>query len=320
MSLRIGLAGLGVHGARYANHLLAGDVPGAKLTAVSRADADKGRAFAAEHGLSFIADPHELAASSTIDALILVLRPDLHAPVSEAALAAGKPVLVEKPMACDVASAERMVAAVEQSGVPLMVGQTLRFDAVVRALRERIEDLGPLRTVAINQRFEPSPRAWLDRPGPGGILLNTGVHGFDLIRFLSGAEPESIIAELGHHHTRDTDDQFAAVMRLQPGNLLATLDNTRATSGRSGRMEIVGERGQWVGDHIHRTLFRLDGRELENHGPVPPSPTIVEALRHFVDCVRRQTPFLVDARDGLATVRLVDAAQRSADRGERISL
>ena len=66
-----------------------------------------------------------------------------------------------------------------------MVGQTLRFDVVVRALKRESRGIGPLTTLSINQRFEPSDRSWIDTLGSGGMLLNTGVHGFDLLRFLT---------------------------------------------------------------------------------------------------------------------------------------
>jgi len=62
MALRIGLAGLGVHGLRYAKHLLNGDVPGATLTAVCRRNEAAGREFARENGLLWVGDPHDLAA------------------------------------------------------------------------------------------------------------------------------------------------------------------------------------------------------------------------------------------------------------------
>jgi myo-inositol 2-dehydrogenase / D-chiro-inositol 1-dehydrogenase len=315
--LRLGLAGLGIHGLRYANHLLAGDVPGGCLAAVSRADADAGRDFAARHGVAFVPDPRELAAFPGLDAVIVVLRPDLHAPVAEACLEAGRPVLVEKPLATCVADARRIARLAERARAPLMVAHTLRFDAVVERMREALASLGPLRLMAINQRFDPAGRGWLDEPGPGGVLLNTAVHGLDLIRFLTGREVESVTAEVGRAETVRTEDQAAAVLRLE-GGVLATLDNCRATAGRSGRIEIAGDRGQLVGDHVHRTLVRYEGRRAENLGPVPQRPTVPEVLRRFVACVAEGAPVPVTARDGLAAVELAEAMRISAAEGRRV--
>ena len=318
--MRIGLAGLGVHGIRYAEHLLRGEIEGAELVAVSRSDTLSGARFAQENGLAFVADPCELAAHPNVDALIAVLPPDLHPPVARAALSAGKPSLIEKPLAPDGASAHAIAAEVERTGTPLMVGQTLRFDPLVERIRQLAPELGPLRTISINQRFEPSDRPWLDRPGAGGIQLNTGVHGADLMRHLTGLEPASVLAESQRAETEKTDDGFLAVVRLEPGGVLASLDNTRATRSRSGRIELVGERGQLWGDHIHRTLQRVADRKIESEERIPAAPTIPRTLAAFVGALRADAPFPVTARDGAVAVEIVEAATRSAERGERVAV
>jgi myo-inositol 2-dehydrogenase/D-chiro-inositol 1-dehydrogenase len=313
MGLRLGLAGLGAHGLRYARHLLNGDVDGARLTAVCRRDAVAGRRFAEQHGLAFAADPTALVSRDDVDAIVAVLPPDLHPRIACAALGAGKPVLVEKPLAPDAAAARAVAREVARTGTPLMVAQTLRFDPLVQRLKLEAASLGPLSLVSINQRFEPTDRPWIDTPGPGGILLNTGVHGFDLLRYLTGLEPTAIRASCGSRVTRRTEDHFVATLRLEPGGVLAVLDNARTTRSRSGRIELVGEDGQLWGDHIHRTLQRVRGREIVELGPVPAEPTIPRALAAFVRCVREGSPSPVPVTDGVAALEMVDAARRSCD-------
>ena len=316
--LRIGLAGLGVHGARYAGHLLRGEIDGAELTAVSRSDAAAGRQFATANALDFIADPLSLATHTGLDAVLAVLPPDLHPALALACLDAGRPVLIEKPLAPDAASAARIVHRAAETGTPLLVAQTLRFDPLITRLRKDIAAIGPVRLVALNQRFEPSDRAWIDSPGRGGCALNTGVHGFDLLRYLTGAEVISIQAEVRSAVTSGTDDELGAVALLEPGGILAVLDNARTTAGRSGRVEIVGARGQLVADHVHRTYHRIEGRTLRNLGPVPEVPTVAEALKAFVRTVRDGVPPVVTAADGCAAVEIVEAALLSARLGRRV--
>ncbi len=318
--IRIGLAGLGVHGSRYAGHLLRGEVPGARLVAVSRSDASSGRAFAEEHALAFATDPLELSTMPGVDAVALVLPADLHPPVASACIEAGRPVLVEKPLAADAASARGLAREVERRGAALMVAHTLRFDPLVLRLRNEARSLGRLSLVSINQRFEPFHRKWIDDPASGGVLLNTGVHGFDLWRFLTGAEPVSVLAETGRFATERTEDHFVAIGRIEPGGPMVALDNCRTTDGRSGRIEIAGEKGQIAGDHIHRTLHRLEGRERIDLGPLEALPTVREALTHFVECLRGERPFAVTADDGAAAVVMADAAKRSAREGRRVAL
>jgi predicted dehydrogenase len=318
--LRIGLAGLGLHGIRYAEPLLDGTIPGAVLSAVSRSDERSGREFAKGYGARFVRDARELATLPGLDAVIAVLPPDLHPDVACACLDAGRPVLVEKPLASDWRSAARVVKRAGETGTPLMVAHTLRFDAVIEAVRRELPSLGRIRLVALNQRFEPTTRGWIDTPGRGGAILNTGVHGFDLLRYFTGAEAESIVAESASIVTRRTEDEFACVVRLEPGGILGTLDNARTTRGRSGRIEVVGERGQVRADHVLRTFARIEGRAETQLGPIPSHHTVNTTLARFVECVRDGTPPPITAEDGEAAVRMVEACARSASEGRRVRL
>ena len=318
--LRIGLAGLGIHGRRYADHLLAGDIPGARLAAVARRNEAEGRALAAAHGLRYHRDAADLAADPDLDAVILVVPPDLHLALCEAALSRGRPVLVEKPLATTAAAARAIAEHQEATGVPLMVGHTLRFDPLVARLREESPALGPLRVAAINQRFEPTSRPWIDTPGRGGAVLNTGVHGLDLLRVLTGAEAVSVQALTLAAVTRETEDTFGAVLRMEPGGILATLDNARTTAGRSGRIEIAGRDGQLAGDHVRRTLVRVAAGGAVDLGPIPPVPTVREVLRAFVGALRSGTPMPVPAREGAAAVAMAEAILESARTGRRVDL
>lgn len=308
--LRLGLAGLGIHGLRYAKHLLAGEVEGAVLAAVSRSDARLGAAFAEEHGVVFVPDPLALATVAGIDAVALVLPPDRNLEAALACLAAGRPVLVEKPLAHDLASARDIADAAARTGVPLMVAHTQRFDPLVVRLRDEIPSIAPVRLLSIHQRFEPAPRPWIDDPARGGAIRVTGVHGFDMLRFLTGAEVVELEARTGRVFTERAEDQFVATSRLEPGGILATIDNSFAAGGRSSRIEVVGERGQLHADLIHRTLSRIVGREREALGPVPETPTIVAALRAFARAVSKKAPVPVSAEDGVRAVECVERALR----------
>ena len=152
------------------------------------------------------------------------------------------------------------------------------------------------------------------------MFLNTGVHGFDLLRWLTGSEPVSVFAEAGRAVTRETEDQYAAIFRMQPGDLIATVDNARSTHSRSGRIELVGSKAQIWGDHIHRTLVRVEGSRSIDLGPIEASPTVPLVLRSFVEALARGTEPEVGVRDGAAAVEMVEAAERSAREGCRVSL
>ena len=310
--LRFGLIGLGAHGARYAGHLAAGEVPGARLSIACRRDRERGAAQAREMGVAFTTDYRKVLDDPAIDAVIIVLPPDLHPPVACEALAAGKAVLIEKPLAPDASAARRIQEAAARGQRPAMVAQTLRFNMVVRALKERAEDLGELRVASLSQRFEPSTRAWLDQSPGGGILRNTGVHSFDLLRFLTGLEAEEAFCFDQRAVTRGTEDGFAAVLKLGGGGL-ALVENCRSTASRSGRIELIGERGQLCGDHLHGTLFEVHGMEARPL-PVPaPVPTVRECLAAFSAAVRGETPVPIPLAEGVRAMEMVDACRESME-------
>jgi predicted dehydrogenase len=315
--LGVGLAGLGRHGMRYAQHLLAGDAPRAHLVAVHRRNREQGAEWASTRRLRFHDSLEALAADPEVDFIVAVLPPARHPDAVRAAAAARKPILVEKPLANSVAAAREALAAARAAGIPAMVAHTMRFNSIVRALKEMAPEVGPLHLVAINNRFEPADRAWFNDPVQGGMVVNTGVHGTDLLRFLTGAEIVAAQAWGERVVLQDMDDVFAALLRLEPGPIIATMDNTWATGGRTGRVELVGRDGQLVVDHIHGHLSLVRGRREERLPVPPPVPTVREILRAFTGCLIDGDPIPVPLEDGLAAVAGAELIARAlAERRE----
>jgi len=320
MSIGLGLAGLGVHGQRYADHLLRGDVPGARLVAISRADRKLGQAMAERHDLSFVADPCELASCAGVDAVVLCLPPDLHSAAARACLSAGRPVLVEKPLGADRRQAAEIVRTVEETGGFCLVAHTLRWDPLIEAIRRESEQLGELCLISINQRGEPWQSGWSDDVQRGGVVRITGVHGFDLLRYLSGLEVSEVSAYASRVRGRKTEDQFTATVRFADSEVLGLIDNARTTESRTGRIEWVGRDGQVWGDHIHRDLVRIHQRNSTALGPIPERHTLPAVLDSFVESLRTETAPKVSAADGLAAVEMVDAARRSIELGRPVRM
>jgi len=313
--LRFGLIGLGRHGSRYARHLLE-DIPGARLTAVCRRDEKAGRAFAGQHGLTFYDDYGRLIEDPRVDALAAAVSPDAHLDICRRAVAAGKPLLLEKPLARNLAEGRRLQQVVEESGITFMLAQTLRFNSVVRAIKDRIDELGRIHLMAFNQRMEPHGLAWLDDPraAGGGNVLHTGVHTFDLIHFLSGRPVRWAWCRTARVYQHNTEDLFTAVLGLE-GELRCLLDAGKVTGGRSGRIEVVGDEGQLVGDHVLGTLSLIRERQATALEVAPPAPTVRETLRAFVDCVATDRRPPVTAADGVRTLQAVEMCYRSAETG-----
>jgi len=151
---QVGVIGAGKHGSRYARHL-ARDVQGLKLVAVSRRS-EEGRAQAEQLSCRWHADWRQLVADPEVECIVAALPPALNVEVAAACAQARKPLLLEKPMAVSTAEAEAILACFAGQGVALTIGQTLRYNRVIRMLRDRVADLGPLYSFTANQRLEPS--------------------------------------------------------------------------------------------------------------------------------------------------------------------
>ncbi|GIX48387.1 MAG: oxidoreductase [Candidatus Tectimicrobiota bacterium] len=319
--VRFGLIGLGIHGQRYARHLLY-DIPEAELYAICRQDPLKGEAFAREHNLRYYREYYDLLGDPHIDAVVVVTPPYLNERICTTAVSAGKAVLVEKPLACNTRQAVNILEAVARSGALLMVAHTLRFNSVVRTLEDHLDTIGPIHTISINQRLEPSPRAWMDdvAQAGGGVILHTGVHIFDLVRYFSGDEVQRVYCEVDRVVYSRLEDAFVALLRLRRHHIHCLVDAARYTGGRSGRIEIVGEKGQLLGDHVHGFAMTLVGRQAVPLAVPPPVHTVEQALRAFIRAFRTGEPPPITALDGVQAVEIAEACYHSASSGEAVAL
>ncbi len=312
---RIGLIGFGKHGQRYARHI-AQDLPDLHLAAVARRDTAQ---FAAVRGAG--AEPYDdyriMLACAGLDAVVAVVPPTLHRDIVAAAAAAGVPLLLEKPAAPTLADGAAMRATLRAQPLPVMVAHTLRYNSVVRALCGALPRIGAVRSLTFTQRFEPSPLDWLDDPARsgGGMILHTGVHGFDLLRLLSGLEADTVTCQLGAVHTRRTEDHFVATVALGGGAALATVSCCRAVGGRNGTIEIAGEGGTLLADHVLGRATLVAGGQAEPLPVAAPAATVSDALRAFVDALRAGAPMPIPLDEGLRAVALVEACYAAAHSG-----
>lgn len=316
--LRIGLIGVGKHGRRYAHHIRA-DLPDLELVAIARRDRDQAEAAARELGCRFHTDYRRVIEADDIDAVIVAVPPSLHFEIIRHAAHAGRPVLLEKPAAIDLATGRAMREELRQHPIPVMVAQTLRYNGVVRALLAARNTIGPIHSISLSQRFEPSQLEWLDDPAQagGGIALHTGVHSFDLLRVISGSEPETVSCQMQRVKTRRTEDSFGAVFAFA-GSILATLSQARTAPGRTGGVEIAGEIATLKGDHVLNQAWRVLGTTVEAIDVGPPVATVRDVLRDFADHLRSNQPMPIPFDEGLRAVAMADACHLAAQTGRTV--
>lgn len=311
---RVGVIGAGKHGSRYARHIVH-DVDGLTLAAISRRS-EEGRVLAGQWRCRWHADWHALVNDPAVDCLVAALPPMLNREVAFTCAMARKPLLLEKPMACTVADAEAIAGVFQQAGVPLTIGQTLRYNPVIRTLRDRLGQIGPLLGFSANQRLEPSPLGWMDDPDQAGagVSHQTAIHVFDALRFITGRAIVRVMARTRCVHTRQLEDHLTALLELE-GGVLGTVDCSKIGPARSGRLEFTGARGLLQGDQVHHRCERIEGGAPQPIDLGEPMPTIAPLLADWLRFLRGEAANPVAPEEGLAAVRVSCACVQSAKRG-----
>ncbi len=305
---------------RYAQHLLR-DIPQARLVAVSRRNAHKGLEFAQNYHLHFYQDFRDLITDPQVDAVLVVTAPSLTLPIAREAIRHKKPLLIEKPLAIHVADAREIVESALARDVPIMTAQTLRYDATILKLKEVAPRIGKWMYLPLTARMEhrrhpkEDNQAWENR----GVILEMGVHLFDLARFLTGENIREVYCESDKLGTETPEDQAWIRLTTNSG-LRCYLDVSRVSSHRVTRAEIVGEQGyayaDWAKSTVHLSTPQSQGENYQ----FPPTLTLVSVLQGFTQALRNHSPMPITGLDGQRAVELADACYQSAAAGRPVAL
>lgn len=322
--LNVALLGAGRLGAAHAR-TLAG-LPAARLVMVAD-PRPEARALGEEFGARAVADPLEAIHDSYVEAVVIVTPTGAHAELIEAAARARKAIFCEKPIALDVPSTERALAVVRECGVPLQIGFQRRFDSGFAEAQRRIAagELGRVHLLrSVSHDPYPPPPGYIATCG--GQFVDMTIHDFDIARFVTGSEVESVSAvgtTLGPaaEAFRAAGDWDTAVLALRfASGALGSIANSRqAGYGYDIHTEVLGDHGGLkVGYERHTPITRYD-RAGAHHDYVPYFPerfaqAYAAELAAFVDAVVKGRLVSPTGEDGLAALRIALAATESARR------
>jgi predicted dehydrogenase len=312
MSFRVGVLGAGTHGQRYVRHALK-DVPGMTVTALCRRNGEAGRKLAAQYGVRYHPAPENLIADPEVDGVVVCTPPSSHFELARAVLASGKPLLLEKPMTGLLTEAERLAELDANAPYPLMLAQALRWNPVILKVRQLWSSLGRVHHIRLAQRLAPTTLEWQQNPDEtvGGSVLLTGVHIFDLTRFLSGHEFMTVDSRQRQVLNPVVEDFFLARASLSDGSQVS-MEVSKYTRSRACWLEAVGEDGQIMADYLDGGIILRHGRDEEKFDISAATPTLPLVLEDWLASVRDGSPPPVTVQDGLATLRVAEACYRSA--------
>lgn len=331
-TIRVGVIGAGRIGTLHMEHICH-RIDGAEIAAVSdistQAAEEAGRRFSVS---TVTSDYRELLDNQSIDAVLICSSTDTHADFIVQAADAGKHIFCEKPIAFDLAAIDRALTAVEKAGVTLQIGFNRRFDANYRRVWELVRSgsIGELHIIKIISR-DPSPPPIEYVKLSGGIFVDMMIHDFDMVRYLSGSEVESVytlgavnidpaIGEAG-----DIDTALVT-LRFENG-VMGTIDNSRkAVFGYDQRVELFGSGGMASTENVTPNRVTVSTAEkiwrdlplnffMERY-----IDSFITELRSFFDCLRSDTVPSVSGKDGKIPVVIAKAAERSLNEGLPVKL
>ena len=245
-AIRVGLIGYGYSGRTFHAPLIRA-VAGLELRMVGSRDA--ARVGADLPGVAVVGDPLTVATSEAVDLVVIASPNDSHAPLAGAALAAGKHVVVDKPLTLDLAEARRLRAAARSGGRLLAVFHNRRWDSDFLTVRRALAagTIGPVRHFASHfDRFRPQVRdRWRENAGPGsGIWYDLGPHLLDQALQLFGL-PDRVTANVAQLRTGARADDWAHVV-LDYAGLRVVLHASMLVAGGSPRFVVHGEAGSLI--------------------------------------------------------------------------
>lgn len=267
------------------------------------------------------------ALDSGADATVVAVGTDAHGSLLDAVLQQGRPVLCEKPIALTLAGTQHAIDLAERHGTALQIGFQRRFDPAIREVHDRIRDgrVGVLYSMTMTAHdHTPSPREFI--AGSGGIFRDMHVHDLDLVRWLAGAEVETVYATKAvraqHQYDEFDDADVSTILAVTTNGVQVLITGTRHDAlGQDVRLEVHGSLDSVSAGLNSRTPLHA----LEGDLPLGADP-YTGFVDRFRDAFREETAAFVALALGrtvnacppdsaLESLRIAIACEESVARG-----
>lgn len=339
--MKAALIGTGMVSDTYADAFA--NTQAAQLTHVAASTLASAQAFCTRHsGLG--AKPatlQQIVDDPGIDFVLLTTPPNARAQIVAALVAAGKPILMEKPVERTLANATALVAQCDAAGVPLGIMLQHRARPVVAALRRVLPSLGTLHMVEVNVPWW-RPQSYYDAPGRGsyardggGVLISQAIHTLDLMLSLTQplAGPVQQVTAMQAttgFHKMEAEDFVSAGLHFTSGAVGQLFATTASFPGKGETITLHCqegsahlEAGQLYIAHANGQSETIGAAATSGAGADPMAFTSDwhrSIIEDFVQALLEKRPPLVPGQAALAVHALIDALECSARAGQRVSL
>ena len=304
---------------------------GGSIRSVLSADPARSQAYASEHGIDTgYSELDRMLAESELDAVYISTTNEKHFPQAMAAIAAGKHVLCEKPLAMNVADAVTMVRAASQSGLILGTNHHLRNAGSHLAIRDLIQTgrIGTVQSVRVFHAVQLPKhlQGWrIDNPAAGGgVIADITVHDADTVRFHLGEDPDAVVAmSTASGLGKGVEDSVMSVWSMPSGvQVMAHESFTHRFAGTGiefhGSLGSIFAPGVMSQRHAGEiTLVTADGAQTVSFSG---HDLYERAVALFTDAVAGKGAPAADGRDGIASLAVAEAVAEAARSGRRITV
>lgn len=327
--LKVGLLGAGrigqVHAVNIAGNLRS------TLVAVADVYPEAAEILAAKYGAE-ARSVNDVLNDPDIDAVLIASSTDTHSDLIEAATAAGKAVLCEKPVDLSLERAKACLEAAAQTGKPVMIGFNRRFDPNFGALKaaSAAGEIGKAELLSITS-FDPAPPPVSYIKVSGGLFRDMMIHDFDMANFVMGDRPVSIRAvgssivdpEIGEAGDVDT---AVVTMTYADGKIAVIKNSRRAVYGYDQRVELLGSEGLLQAENmLENTVVKSTTAGVASAKPTyffleRYMPAYAVEWEAFVAAMLDGAPMPVTLEDGIAALAMAEAATESAKSGQAVEV
>lgn len=338
---------VGVIGSQFITHIHTVSLRrcgAAEVWAVASPTPGNAERFASVHGIPHhFTDYQRMLALPELDLVVIGAPNDVHCAITLDAAAAGKHVVVEKPLCLNLAEADRMIDGCRRAGVKLMYAEELCFTPKYVRLKQLL-DSGALGTPTLLKQAEKhdgphAPHFWDVNRSGGGVTMDMGCHAIEFFRWLLGRPPiKSVYAQMNtqvHQDRTRGEDNAILILEFANGVVGLAEESWTKKGGMDDRAEVHGSEGVAYADLLH-------GNAIEAYSTVGYDYAVEKAgstkgwsfpiyeeewnygfpqeMAHFVDCVQNDKPPLVTGEDGRAVLEAIFAAYESARTGRKVEL
>jgi myo-inositol 2-dehydrogenase/D-chiro-inositol 1-dehydrogenase len=317
---KIALIGAGRIGKIHAANVTA--QPGLQLACVVDPVAESARGIAESYGAR-VADLDAALGDASIAGVIVASSTDTHLDYALRAAEAGKAIFCEKPLDLDLARAEAARDRFASLKARLFLAFNRRFDPNFQALKAKLESgaVGALETLHITSH-DPSPPPHGYIPVSGGLFKDMAIHDFDMARWMLGEEPSEVYAagaclvdaEIGKLGDIDT---AKTILRTPSGKLCVISNSRRSGYGYDQRIEAFAAKGALRAANVVESTVEVwnetgaQADAFQNFFLARYAEAYRREMAHFADMLVNGTKASIGYEDGVAALRLAEAADAS---------